>query len=451
MTYLHSGSIVRPSSTSVRSRLARFILGALFLNALMTCGNPIRLEQAPNLAHVDARHPVAEVPASLRTTDATIFYVTDRKSVEGAGFIEDYSYERSASMVFGESWVEFGKNLDWEGLVARSTLKTAKPLSLQNLGFLERIRFESTPIPFSYKNQTLAVQKENEENHRNQLTEFKLAIGQELRETDQRDAIIFLHGFNTEFQDALSTTAALWHYSGRFGLPISYSWPAGNPGLFKYFKDREAGEFSIFHLKEFLRALALVPELGKIHLIAHSRGADVLTSALRELVLVERAAGRDPRRSLKIDNLILAAPDLDFGVTQQRLIAEHTLTNFGQTSIYLNPNDGALGLAQRLATGTRFGRLVAEDLTDAEAALYAGMENVNFINVEQAGGRLGHSYFRQNPAVFSDIVLTMRTGALPGTNARPLENVTGNFWTIHEDYPAPRPQETAPSVISENE
>ena len=429
----------------------RAVLVAVVALALAACSAPVRLEQAPNLFHVGEGYPAAEVPPQLRTTQATIYYVTDRKAVHGAGFIKDYNYERSASMAFGETWVEFGRNLDWNGLVAQSTLTGGQSLSLQNNGFAELIRFKDTPIPFTVKNGKATPNPQAQRDYEGQLAEFRGEIARELRETSQRDAVVYIHGFNTEFQDALSTTAALWHYSGRFGIPISYSWPAGNPGVFKYFKDREAGEFSLFHLKEFLRSLAEIRGLEKIHIVAHSRGADVVTSAIRELAIFERGAGRSPSRKLKIENLILAAPDLDFGVVQQRLAAEHLSAAVGQISVYLNPNDGALGLAQRLATGRRLGRLDSEDLSAGEADLFAALGNVSFINVEDAGGRLGHSYFRRNPAVFSDIILTMRTGDLPGTTVRPMENLKGNFWTIHADYPAPRPVAIEPPSFSENE
>ena len=44
-------------------------------------------------------------------------------------------------------------------------------------------------------------------------------------------------------------------------------------------------------------------------------------------------AGRDPRRTLKIDTLILAAPDLDFGVVRQRLAAENAAAAIGQVYV----------------------------------------------------------------------------------------------------------------------
>lgn len=65
-----------------------------------------------------------------------------------------------------------------------------------------------------------------------------------------------------------------------------------------------------------------MPEVGSIHILAHSRGTDITTTALRELVIEARAAGKNPVTFLKVKNIILAAPDLDYGVVTQRLIAE---------------------------------------------------------------------------------------------------------------------------------
>ena len=69
--------------------------------------------------------------------------------------------------------------------------------------------------------------------------------------------------------------AELWHFLGRQGVPILYTWPAGFGGLRGYTRDRESGGFTIFHLKQFLRLLASTPELEELNIIAHSRGTDV--------------------------------------------------------------------------------------------------------------------------------------------------------------------------------
>ena len=100
-----------------------------------------------------------------------------------------------------------------------------------------------------------------------------------------------------------------------------------------------------------------------------------------ELVIETRAAGRNPRQSLRIENLILAAPDLDFGVVRQRLVAEKFGPAFGRITVYINPEDSALGLAQTLMTGTRFGRLSYSELEPNDREIFAQIGNVDFINV----------------------------------------------------------------------
>ena len=145
--------------------------------------------------------------------------------------------------------------------------------------------------------------------------------------------------------------AELWHFLGRQGVPILYTWPAGSGGgLRGYTHDRESGEFTIFHLKQFLRLLAATPELEELHLIAHSRGTDVLTSAVRELYIETRAAGHDFRTVYRIKNVVLAAADLDLEVVSQRLAAEYVGLGTERTTIYVSDVDRAIGFSNLLFT-----------------------------------------------------------------------------------------------------
>ena len=404
----------------------------------MACAQPIRLAEAPTLFRLGMTYPAQDVAPALRTVDPWILYVTDRAPELRDGKLRGYGYERSSSMAYGKAQVRFGDFDGWPELVAHSEMADRHRQTLTTESFEELVRFPETPVASMTVNGKTVVQPAAERAYQADIAAFQRLFRDQLRQSSRKEAIIFIHGFNSEIEDGLTTTASLWHYAGRIGVPVSYSWPAGNKGLTAYFKDRESGEFSTFHLKELLRALAAIPELKAIHIVAHSRGADVATTALRELAIFEKGAGRDPRRTLKIATLILAAPDLDFGVVQQRLGAEGTAAAVGQVNVYLNPNDGALGLAQTLLTGTRIGRLSPEILTEADWQRFESLGNVNFIDVEDAGGRLGHAYFRDNPAVLSDVILTLRTGAAPGGAERPLDRVRGSYWRLHRNYPGPR-------------
>jgi esterase/lipase superfamily enzyme len=266
-------------------------------------------------------------------------------------------------------------------------------------------------------------------------------VRQELRGrlalTSRKAVYVFIHGFNNTFEDAVYVIAELWHFLGRQGIPILYSWPAGyGGGLRGYSRDRESGEFTIFHLKQFLRFLASTPELEEIHLIAHSRGTDVLTSALRELFIEARAAGKDPRRVFKLSNVVLAAADIDFEVVIQRLGAERVGMGIERLTIYVSKGDKAIGFSGCLFVSLRrLGQLRPEDLTEELSRELTRAPWVQIIDANVPTSFIGHAYFYAHPAVSADLVLLLRDNHPPGSPGRPLRKHGPNFWQITKDYP----------------
>lgn len=413
--------------------------------ALSGCDRQVRLAAAPTVYAGPGGYPAAEVSARLRSTAPTIFYVTDRRRVRRGADAVAYGIGRSDSMAFGSARVAFGRIGDWQDLVRLSDGELRGPAPvLEARDVVELTRFSPTPLPFARRNGGLATLPGPARAYAAQMAQMQDILGREVRQDPGGEVLVYVHGFNNRFEDGLTTLANIWHFAGRRGVPVAYSWPSGNGGLTGYFKDTESAEFSIFHLKEFIRGLGNIPGVRKINIVAHSRGTDVASTALREMIIFERGAGRDPHRSLKLGTLIMAAPDLDLGVARQRLVAEHFAGAFDQIDVYVNPGDAALGLARLIGAGTRFGQISAADFTPQVLGSLERTGNVFFINVEKPGGALGHAYFRKNPGVLSDIILTLRTGAMPGSAQRPLDNVVANFWTVHPDYPAARPPPQAP-------
>ena len=96
--------------------------------------------------------------------------------------------------------------------------------------------------------------------------------------------MLFVHGYANTFQDASFTMGELCHFLGREFVCAIFTWPAGGSrGLFMgYNVDRESGEFAVHHLKQALRLIADTPGVEKLHVLAHSRGTDVMVTALRE-------------------------------------------------------------------------------------------------------------------------------------------------------------------------
>ena len=181
-----------------------------------------------------------------------------------------------------------------------------------------------------------------------------------------------------------------------------------------------------------------LPEVENIHLIAHSRGTDVAVSALRELVIAERAAGRDPKNELKIANFVMLAPDLDLQVVEQRIAAERLGLAIGRLTIYTSPSDKAIGLAESFFASPR-GRLGTLDMSELSPEsvrlLKSNPGSLTIVSFIGESDRFGHSYFRTNPAVSSDLLLMLRYGLEPGDPGRPLEPLGLNFWRIPPDYP----------------
>ncbi len=176
-----------------------------------------------------------------------------------------------------------------------------------------------------------------------------------------------------------------------------------------------------------------------IHLIAHSRGTDVALSAFRELVIWARGAGLDPRKHFKIKNFVLAAPDLDVQVISQRIAAERLALAVDQATLYSSPDDKAIGLAEWLFASPRgrLGTLGIDELNEEEIGrMKANASRVTVVNFDGESTGYGHSYFRNNPAVSSDLVLKIRYGFKPGEPGRPLEHIGLNFWRVPEGYPA---------------
>jgi esterase/lipase superfamily enzyme len=340
----------------------------------------------------------------------------------------------------GTTVVDLGQNATWDDLVEASRNHTRfGKFELRLVSIDEFTRLPPTPMPFQVMDGKIVQVPEAVAARDASVARLQAEVRRRLALTPRKDVYIYVHGYHNTFEDAAFALAELWHFFGREGLPIIYTWPAGYPGIFGYTYDRESSEFTVFHLKQVIKWLSEQPEVENIHLIAHSRGTDVAVSAFRELVIWARGAGVSPRERFKIKNVIFAAPDLDLQVISQRIAAEHLALAVDQATLYSSPNDEAIGIAETLFASPRgrLGTLGIGDLTEAEIgrmkANAARMTVVNFEGKHSTG--YGHDYFRNNPAVSSDLVLNLRYGFKPGEAGRPLEHIGLNFWRVPEGYP----------------
>lgn len=394
----------------------------------------------PNICADPNRNLFEDVPAEYQSNRVPVLYATDRTTAKGKKEGLQYDVDRSQSLAFGVCTVAIGKDVSWKDLVKESRTqqrRRALPVSVEQIDekgrYPDAVRFHVVDGRIVADETVLRREKEADEALRTMVSERLVSVS-------IKEAYVFVHGVGNTFDYGAGTIAELWHFMGRRGIPVLYSWPAGyDEGIIQsYTRDRESGEFTIFHLKQFLRALASCPDLHRIHLIAHSRGTDIISTALRELHIECTAAGRQTRFHLKLGSLVLAAADMDVEVVTQRIAAEGVQLVSDNVTVYMSEKDLAMKLADFLfGSLRRLGQLRGTDLTPDQQRKLAGTTHLQFIDAKVSSGFVGHSYFYQNPAVSSDLILLLRDHRKPGAeHGRPMKKRADGFWEIRDGYPA---------------
>ena len=203
------------------------LLAALTIFMGLSACSPVRvLAPTPNI-FTSGAYPQSEISQGYRTAEAPIFFITDRNATHQGGALS-YGNERSSSMAFGASTVAFGKDQNWQTLSAASGQRTrAKKLPLNIIENEEILRFEPTPTQFRVVNGKPVKLPEAVVSYNRKRAAFQDEIREQMRIAGKNEVIIFVHGFNNSFEDGVFSLSDIWHFSGRNGVPIAYSWPAG--------------------------------------------------------------------------------------------------------------------------------------------------------------------------------------------------------------------------------
>jgi len=364
----------------------------------------------PNLYVSGKGYPEQNIPDVQRTSHIDLLYMTDRLADMQKGRMR-YGSRRSPSMAFGSVSVDIGKGLKWSELLKISqTASRSRTIPVVVGKYVELGRFPDTPYAFNMVHGRPVIDPGVQASVEGMASQFQATLRHRLAMSQRKDVVIFIHGFNNSFDDAAARLAEVWHFFGRQGVPLLYTWPSGAGGLYGYLRDRESAEYTIFHLKQTLAMLASMPEVKRIHIIAHSLGTHVITTALREMIIERRGAGENPR-------------DEQFGPA------------IDQVTVYTAQSDLALDVSSYIMSGKRLGNLKSADFDATAKAIFTAEKNVNFVNVLDANSFIGHSYFLDSPAASSDVIRVLE-GKKPGSESRPLVHKQGSFWEIPADYPA---------------
>jgi esterase/lipase superfamily enzyme len=216
-----------------------------------------------------------------------------------------------------------------------------------------------------------------------------------------RHVLIFVHGFNNRFDDAVFRFAQITHDSHVPAVPVLFTWPSRG-SLWAYGYDRESTNYSRDALETLLKALDRDPAVGEISVLAHSMGNWLTLEALRQMAI------RDKRVSRKIKAVMLAAPDVDVDVFRQQILAIGTTGP--KFTLFVSQDDRALAFSRRVWGDVA--RLGAIDPTVDPYKTELAADKITVIDLTKLStdDRLNHAKFAESPQVVQLIGSRLASG-----------------------------------------
>ena len=244
--------------------------------------------------------------------------------------------------------------------------------------------------------------------------EFYAALKDKVQSSANKDAFVFIHGFDNTFEQAAWRTAQLAYDLGFQGAPIMYSWPSKGK-LTNYSADEATVDWATPHLEAFLETLAARSQATTVHLIAHSMGNRALVRALA--TIAAKNAGVPPA----FKHVFLAAPDIDAGVFRQ--IAATFPSAASDVTLYASSRDEAIVASEKIHQFDRAG-------DSRHICVVAKVDTIDATAVDT--GFIGHAYFADNRSILSDIFAVIQTGSPPtrrfGMHPAAMGNMT--YWVF---------------------
>jgi esterase/lipase superfamily enzyme len=219
-----------------------------------------------------------------------------------------------------------------------------------------------------------------------------------LRANPKKHVLVFVHGFNNRFEDAVFRFAQFVHDSGAEAqiVPVLFTWPSKGRVL-AYGYDRESVEYSRDALESGLRFLAKDPEVGEITVLAHSMGNWVTLEALRQMAI------RDGKVAQKIHNVILAAPDVGVDVAYKQIDQIYALgARRPKFFLVTSEDDRALAISRRVWGVQRLGSIDPYQEPDESKLKREGIEVIDATRF-RSSDPFHHGKFAENPQLASVI------------------------------------------------
>ena len=203
------------------------------------------------------------------------------------------------------------------------------------------------------------------------------------RSAGRRNAVVFVHGYNTGYEDGLFRFAQFYTDIGLDDVPVHYSWPSAEK-LLRYGYDRDSMLYARDGFETAIRSV-LAAGAEKVLIVGHSMGSMLIMETLREIAIAGDAATRG-----RIAGVVLVSPDIDIDVFRSQVRRIGTLPQ--PFVVFSSKRDRVLKFAAAEIYGSdRVGALPLDgELSDLD---------VNVVDVtEYSRGVLNHDTAITSPA-----------------------------------------------------
>lgn len=361
---------------------------------------------APVPTPAPAPAPAPAAGAGEDKTDWTVvpvFFGTDREKVANDKRV-DYGSTRARKLDLGRALVTVPKQ--------HEVPQVERPWAITIPYFNYKI-YEQAEDP--KKHFTLQEIKNLTEAEMIDLVKQRLATSARFKD----HAFVFIHGYNTTFDNAVYRAAQVAYDIKFDGAPFVYSWPSGG-GIGSYTYDRESAAQAEPFLEEFLKLVTQKTGAKSVSLIAHSMGNQLLLRVLQDLQ-------RSKPEGVQISQIILAAPDVDRDGFENIASRLKDMASGGIT-LYASANDRALNVSRRFNGGVPR----AGDVPGGVPLVVPGVDTIDATAVSMDSLGLHHSGYAESNTLLTDIGALIETGQRPPEKRVPLlkriDTSKGPFW-----------------------
>jgi len=176
---------------------------------------------------------------------------------------------------------------------------------------------------------------------------FSKAISAEAKTSGRSRVLVFVHGFNNRFDEAVYRLAQIVQDSKAPAIPVLFSWPSkGVVRLAAYKDDVQAANDSRSAFKQLLSVIAANPSVKEITVLCHSAGCWPGLEALGPRSIRFSSRGQ-------VKNVLLVAPDVDVDVFRTEV--QQTSKPRPRIALFASRDDRALKMSASIWGKPRLG------------------------------------------------------------------------------------------------